>query len=274
MSEYVGLFASAVVTTFYYGYAFKSLGKYRETHPEADLPIRYMFATLCCMFIAMWDLTMELGTAAEVTYFGFMFVLISSFFGVVFSLVATYTSSQLFTEAYKHVGNAEIGKSLLWGYMIFCLVPLIATVFLSVESFLFVVAGFFFWNFVSDTIMEYLFWKRLRVIKYSIGSDIEASLVALKELKKLFLIKFGVVSLSGLVITGLVFMIQATLRYSNYDPFLLYTTGMYILIISLGFLIPASAIVLKQRLYCASLIPKISLGISVSMQEIQLNASA
>eukprot|EP00835_Amoeboradix_gromovi_P000243 NODE_8_length_47770_cov_0.334354.p21 type:complete len:129 gc:universal NODE_8_length_47770_cov_0.334354:24714-25100(+) len=59
---------------------------------------------------------------------------------------------------------------------------------------------FIIYFFVSDSIIQILFWKKLRMIKYYIGSDIEASVTELRELRKLFLIRIGVACLAYLTI--------------------------------------------------------------------------
>ena len=243
--------------------------EYREKHEEADHAIRYMNSTLVCCFIAMW-----IWAASTFDPFGLVMFLFFLFFGCLFSLVAIYKSSFMFTEAYKHIGSEKVGRNLMFGYVIFTVVPAMMIVFMGASAFVLIAAGFYIWNFINDSIMEIMFYSKLRLMKYSIGSDIEASMLALKELKRLLLIKIFVVALSVSFTIGISLTILAFSSDDISVNYQLYSTGLYLSSISMSLLIPSSFVMLKQRLYTASLIPAISMGVNAtSMQEIQIGST-
>ena len=253
------IFVCSIFISVLYGLSIKSLLKYKDDHLESDSAIRYMISTLICAFLSMWSWQY---VPFDYTSFAILMFSFFGFFGVVFSIVAIYQSSFIFFDAYKHLGNEQVGKNLMWGYLFFVVVPAMFIVVSVDIAFTFIVIGFYGWNFISDSIMEMFFWRRLRNIRFQIGSDIEAATVAVSQIKRLFAIKFGVVLLSTLIIAGFVLMLNtdATVFYAGLD----------MVTISLSLMIPCSATLLKQRLYCSTLIPKISMGLNAaSMTELE-----
>eukprot|EP00834_Sanchytrium_tribonematis_P000036 NODE_2_length_91304_cov_0.692462.p36 type:complete len:271 gc:universal NODE_2_length_91304_cov_0.692462:24691-23879(-) len=254
---------ASVLTLLLYSYTFKVLEQHRSKHPESDSPIRFMYGTLSCTLVAnfLWSLWCD--EFVDEYIFCFLFL----FFAVICSFVAIYRAHEVFSDAYKHVGNEVTAKNLLWGYVPFTICPAMLFAFFGPEAFVFVVIGFYLWNFISESILEILFYTKLRNIKYAIGSDIEASMEALKALKKLFLIKLSIVILTGVAITGFVLLIIALINAlisesSSVYYSMMYEIGFSMSTLSLYFLVPMTGILLRQRLLLSSIIPKISMGVS------------
>ena len=242
------LVIAVVLISIYYVYVVTRLYKFKSSQPDFSSAINFMLLTLTSCFIGMWCLISFLSNG---NYAAIAFMVLFGFFGTCFSIVAIYKASYNFFTVYKYIGNEKTAHTLLWGYVPFTVMPGLIALVNFITGFGFALFGFFLWNFISDTIMEVLFYIKLRSLKYRIGSDIEASMVALKALQKMFIYKSLVVALAILTISGFFTLFSL---YGDVE------VGLYLFIYSIMILIPTSAILFQQRLYCTSLIPKVSLG--------------
>ena len=212
-----------------------------------SLTIYMLVSGLVAFYLLSIDLMRELG------YYGNEILYVVLFLSFVASALSIMKGSKIFFQSYAHVGNEAIGKKLLYGYAVFFFLPMVLLVLLgdSIGELLlvlfFVAIGFYSWNFVSDTIMDYLCYTKVRNLQYTIGSDIATSRDALAQVKKLLVWRLFV-----FIIVGFLFM--------GIFAFVDYNAVTYFTVVPLGLIFPAFSMSMVQRLKLVEALLKIPIS--------------
>ena len=262
MTVFIPLTIFVILDTALFGYACNKVNAYRRTLNDGSMKevMTYTLYTLITGVIGFYILSIDLVNQLGKLINDIMYVTL--FFSFLGSAVSIIKASRIFFNAYAHIGHEHISKILMYGYIPFFGIPMTMLLFLGesiaeIEILLqVIVAGFYFWNFVSDTVMDVLSWNRLERLQYAIGSDIAASRDAKIEVKRLLTWKAIVSVLVFILLLGV---------YVVTD----YNTIAYVTVISLGLLFPANGLLMMHRLMLVERLLKIPMGSPVEESQAQ-----
>eukprot|EP00834_Sanchytrium_tribonematis_P006619 NODE_505_length_6682_cov_0.825394.p2 type:complete len:273 gc:universal NODE_505_length_6682_cov_0.825394:4512-5330(+) len=259
ISSFIPLVIFVILDTAYFAFTANKVNKYKQQSTDSDIKdiMNYILMVLGTGIIGFYLLSIDL--LNELGFYGDELMYVVLFLSFMASAISLYKSSSIYFNAYAHVGNASIGKKLMFGYIPFFAVPALLLLVLNdsvaeLEILLgLVIIGFYTWNFISDTIMDALCYSRLRHAQYQIGSDIAASRDAQNEVKKVWVWKIIVAICSFFLFMGLAIISE-------------YSTLTYFTVLSVGFLYPTSANLQIHRFQLVDKMLKIPLH---SLDEIQ-----
>eukprot|EP00835_Amoeboradix_gromovi_P004496 NODE_353_length_10269_cov_0.284759.p4 type:complete len:293 gc:universal NODE_353_length_10269_cov_0.284759:9303-10181(+) len=260
ISDFIVLILFVISDTAFFAYAGWKINSYRNSISDVQMKdvMKTTIYTLCGGIVGFYMLSIDL--VRELGYYGNDMLYAVLFLTFLSSAASIYRASKIFFQSYTHVGHEKVGNKLLYGYIPFFGIPMlllltVGEIVSELEVIIgMIILGFYFWNFVSDTIMDFLCYNKVYRLQYTIGSDVSASRDAQTEIKKLLLWKFVVMLLAFILVLGLFVIADKNVMT-------------YFTVFSMGLLIPTSGLLMMRRLILVEKLLKIPMRPTEEIQE-------